>query len=1539
MPLTDPQLAYLKKSKKTIFFNKESENLGALLKYIGGDNLYYNSYNFYNQDGDNIQMYLDNDGVVNIDGQVNILQSAYSDDLDVISNNKNTSFVDYNNLQNTFYTHIGGEGNDLNPQMSIDKDGNVYMAGVYKSPELNIYDCTNNNIPVGIINLDGTQSLFITKYSHSGVNEWRTRIGGVNSIKSNPTVFANANGEIFVSLESYENLSNDINIYDVNNVQSPVKTLPSYSSQKLNVILVKYNTLGEYQWNLRVVPKGNDTFEQTSNAIVTGDLEGNIYLAGFYLGGSFDVYDTTSDLEPATTFTNEESIENSSYFIIKFNKTGKLLWVNHLVGSFITLENNIDNIDVDYTKMVKIGINTDSNGNLYLTSTFNPICYIIPTINIYNKNNSNITATISIPSTDYNRSVFNIKYDKDGNYKWHNMILAKIKKNEEEELIGEGTLQSSNCIDADGNLYITFSNNLINSFDVFDTRKQTQQPVYSFNNSNENYVFVSFMKFSTNGIFQWNNFIKTNAETEAEAEVNVNEYVNYPVIACDNRYIHGKYKPNIYLQMNSSINNNLGGFNFYNANSLDNISYTLQTKGYWTGDPFIHSMIAKYDTNGQFVWATTSGINKNSDQNINSSNIQVDKDGHVYIAGSYYEDTMYIWDVSRNGPNDNSVAELQNIGGYDCYLIKYNRFGFINQNTHRDIYIEDSKDISNSFEKSIIITNNVNQGPVNCKILEPSSSGFGYNVRRTITLVDSLDLICNNGKWIPKVQAEQISLSKDLDVIDINSKLSVIDYSNLSELSWTTKIGGTGDEQNIDLSSDKDSNVYVVGSYSSNSVSIIDYTDSSTLLDNYNPDSSYKDIFITKYLKDGAVAWATHISLDADLNNNTPTIYTDAFGNSFVSIVKFDNDTTNNFYIFDIRDNSDYIKTLTVNASGTVIVKYDKDGIYQWHVKVNSFNDNDNGTKNSAVVCDDNGNLYACGYISDSTGVKIYDSSEALVKTIDTGIGMFLVKFDKTGKYLWSLVIDGNVFYGNGSKSSIACDTEGNLVITGIQNGVITINQIIDNVNVFYKNLDLLKGTASAFMVKYDTNGKCLWTNVLCTSVSQNVLNPTTTIDGNGNLYLACQVDGTEVNIYDTRNSTTEKATFSVSGTSNTVLVKYNGNGIIQWYTYVSSVSKLPSISVDNRFIKGISKNNVYLSGAYNGATTSIYNAVISGAPSSLITLPNALNNNCFLIRYDNNGLIDFYTRVGGADADINNRVVATQDGHAYLGGEFKTATVKIYQGSSLNDPNLETAITLDNSNAGTYDLFLVKYNRYGLVNNGGFRNGRELYIENSSDLPDGTEKTIVIINNGNFNEFEDNYRKNVCLLILDNLLASYDIFRTFWMSEGITLISYDGKWFVKSSSSSDSLPKRSIVMWGGSTSEIPGGWRLCDGGSLNGVTTPDLRGRFVLSYGQGPLDFANTTIGALGGEQNHTLTINEMPSHNHSNTVNDPGHRHQLTTYDAGSANGDIGRNTSTLGDSYPYTNSATTGITVSIDNTGGSLPHNNLPPYYVLAYIMKCY
>ena len=92
----------------------------------------------------------------------------------------------------------------------------------------------------------------------------------------------------------------------------------------------------------------------------------------------------------------------------------------------------------------------------------------------------------------------------------------------------------------------------------------------------------------------------------------------------------------------------------------------------------------------------------------------------------------------------------------------------------------------------------------------------------------------------------------------------------------------------------------------------------------------------------------------------------------------------------------------------------------------------------------------------------------------------------------------------------------------------------------------------------------------------------------------------------------------------------------------------------------------------------------------------------------------------------------------------------------------------------------------------------------------------------------------------------------------------------------------------------------------------PDLRGRFVVGYN--PIDGDYDEFGAVGGEKTHTLSVEEMPEHDHGLFLVNRGRRF-------------------TGGGSANELNSGS-GRT---DAAGGGRPHENRPPYYALAYVMR--
>lgn len=150
------------------------------------------------------------------------------------------------------------------------------------------------------------------------------------------------------------------------------------------------------------------------------------------------------------------------------------------------------------------------------------------------------------------------------------------------------------------------------------------------------------------------------------------------------------------------------------------------------------------------------------------------------------------------------------------------------------------------------------------------------------------------------------------------------------------------------------------------------------------------------------------------------------------------------------------------------------------------------------------------------------------------------------------------------------------------------------------------------------------------------------------------------------------------------------------------------------------------------------------------------------------------------------------------------------------------------------------------------------------------------------------------------------------------------------------------IMMWSGTIATIPSGWLLCNGS--NG--TPDLRDKFVIGATQDDSGVAKTNVtGSLtqtGGSKDAIVV-----SHTHTATVTDPGHRHLegnggengLNDFYGDAGNMGTGWRISNVSGSgvNSWTNSVSTGISVSNSTTGSSGTDANLVPYYALAFIMK--
>ncbi|MBT9332632.1 phage tail protein [Paracidobacterium acidisoli] len=138
-----------------------------------------------------------------------------------------------------------------------------------------------------------------------------------------------------------------------------------------------------------------------------------------------------------------------------------------------------------------------------------------------------------------------------------------------------------------------------------------------------------------------------------------------------------------------------------------------------------------------------------------------------------------------------------------------------------------------------------------------------------------------------------------------------------------------------------------------------------------------------------------------------------------------------------------------------------------------------------------------------------------------------------------------------------------------------------------------------------------------------------------------------------------------------------------------------------------------------------------------------------------------------------------------------------------------------------------------------------------------------------------------------------------------------------------------------------PKGWAFCNGQTLpidqnqalfsllgttyggDGIRTfqlPNLQAMMPVHAGNG------FTLGQAGGEVNHTLIQPEMPAHNHSA---------QGVSSNATSPSAEA--NTWASSSHNPYSTARNTTLSpAALSQTGGSQPHNNMPPCLTLTFII---
>ena len=273
-------------------------------------------------------------------------------------------------------------------------------------------------------------------------------------------------------------------------------------------------------------------------------------------------------------------------------------------------------------------------------------------------------------------------------------------------------------------------------------------------------------------------------------------------------------------------------------------------------------------------------------------------------------------------------------------------------------------------------------------------------------------------------------------------------------------------------------------------------------------------------------------------------------------------------------------------------------------------------------------NDYANGVATDSSGNVYVTGGTKGGLDGNTSAGntdLFVIKYNSSGTKQWTKQLGSS---GRDSANGVATDSSGNVYVTGVTYGGLDWNTSA--------------GANDLFVVKYNSSGTKEWTKQLG-SASSDFANGVAT-DSSGNVYVA---GGTYGGLDGNTNA----------GNIDLIVVKYNSSGTKQW------TKQLGTEEYDEaRGVATDSSGNVYVTG---------------GTKGNLNGNSNSGRTDLFVIKFNSSGTRQWTKQLGTDGTDLANGVATDSSGNVYVTG----VTYKHLDG---------------NTSAGNSDLFVVKYNSSG---------------------------------------------------------------------------------------------------------------------------------------------------------------------------------------------------------------------------------------------------
>jgi len=330
---------------------------------------------------------------------------------------------------------------------------------------------------------------------------------------------------------------------------------------------------------------------------------------------------------------------------------------------------------------------------------------------------------------------------------------------------------------------------------------------------------------------------------------------------------------------------------------------------------------------------------------------------------------------------------------------------------------------------------------------------------------------------------------------------------------WAKNMGrtGTGGIEGSCVSIDSQNNIYTSGKFNNT----VDFDPSPNT---FTLNSASDGAYIQKLDASGNFQWAKAITASNYVNYGTKIVV----------------DLNDNVYLLGsyngVLDCDPGVGTYTISSATSgagFLIKLNSSGNFLWAKSVVA-------AQNTSVTLDQNNSLF----ISDTyIGTIDFDPGSSVFNLTATNGGLFILKLDQAGNFLWAKSIENSQGFGY---PKIDTDNNGNIYVAGDFRGTVDFDPSAGT-SALTSVLSGTTSTADIFMLKLNSIGDFLWVKTIGAGINENVT--ALTVDKNNSALIICGYYGAVTDF----NPSLLINNLAYGGGSNTYTAKYDLNGGYLW--------------------------------------------------------------------------------------------------------------------------------------------------------------------------------------------------------------------------------------------------------------------------------------------------------------------------------------------------------------------------------------------------------